>query len=99
MKRLKLPKLPKTIKVHVFKGESGRLLAKLTEYEVFTEAGSEQELDNMINDLIYDLFEVPKEYQYKLKYVKEQDKEFEKIKKMIVMSTPDILRSTFRHGH
>lgn len=63
MKKTKLPKIPKTIQIDVRKGESGALLARLPEYDVFTEADDLNELFFQVNDLIYTYFDIPKEYQ------------------------------------
>lgn len=92
MKIAQFPHMPKSIKVKILKEKDGNgFYAELSEYDVFTEADSEEKLDDMINDLIYDLFSVPKEFQRVIKYIKAQDKDFEKVKKLIVMSTPDVL--------
>ena len=56
------PKLPDRIKVSVIKGESGALLAKLPDYDVFTEADNLNDLVIQVNDLIYTFFDVPKKY-------------------------------------
>lgn len=69
MKRVKLSKLPKSIKIHVFKGESGRLLARLTEFDVFTEADDLNSLFFQVNDLIYTYFDIPKKYQDDIQYI------------------------------
>lgn len=60
---MSLPKLPDTIQVNVKKGESGALLARLPEYDVFTEADNLNDLVFQVNDLIYTYFDVPKKYQ------------------------------------
>ena len=69
MKKIKLPNFPKTIKIHVFKGESGRLLAKLTDFNVFTEADDLNSLFFQVNDLIYTYFDIPKKYQDGIQYI------------------------------
>ncbi|MEK7119308.1 MAG: hypothetical protein AAB457_01990 [Patescibacteria group bacterium] len=56
------PKLPDRIKVSVIKGESGALLARLPDYEVFTESDNLNDLVFQVNDLIYTFFDVPKKY-------------------------------------
>lgn len=58
-----LPKLPDKIRVSVIKGESGALLARLPDYDVFTEADNLNDLVFQVNDLIYTFFDVPKKYQ------------------------------------
>lgn len=92
MKIAQFPHLPQNIKVKVLfhKGGDG-YFATLPEYDVFTEADTEEKLGYMINDLIYELFSVPKEMQNRIRYIKEKEEEFEKVKKLIVMSTPDII--------
>lgn len=97
MKITQFPHMPSFIKINIMKSKIGRgLFAELPEYDVFTEADSEESLVMMINDLIYEVFEVPKEHQYKIKYVKEhgKDQKIIGIKKLIVMSTPDIIRKS-----
>lgn len=62
--------LPEIIKVRIIKGESGAFIAKLPEYDVFTEADTLGELiDFYINDLIYALFDVPKAWQGQIRYM------------------------------
>ena len=64
MKKTKdFPQLPNEIQVDVKKGESGRLLADLPKYNVFTEAKDLNHLFIQVNDLIYTYFDVPKKYQ------------------------------------
>lgn len=61
--------LPHQILVKLLPGEkSGVIIAELPEYDVFTEMDSLLELDDLINDLIYTLFEVPKEFQKAVRY-------------------------------
>lgn len=61
--------LPHKILVRLSPGEkSGVIIAELIEYDVFTEVDSLLELDDLINDLIYTLFEVPKEFQKAIRY-------------------------------
>lgn len=61
--------LPHTILVKLSPGEKrGIIIAELVEYDVFTEVDSLLELDDQINDLIYTLFEVPREFQKSIKY-------------------------------
>ena len=69
--------------------------AELPEYGVFTEADSELQLDNMINDLIYELFDIPKNIQNKVRYVPSVRQSLpEKINSLLMMGTPDIFRCT-----
>src|SRR3989344_1404413 len=94
MKVAQFPHLPQLIKVKVMSHKNGRgFFAELPEYDVFTEADTEAQLDLMINDLIYDFFSVPKKFQGKIRYIKENtDQEFEKVKELVVMSTPEIIK-------
>lgn len=62
-------KLPASIQVDVSKGVSGTLLAKLSRYDVFTEADSLNELFLQVNDLIYTYFDIPKKLQEKIRYI------------------------------
>lgn len=67
--------LPQRILVKLSPGEkSGAIIAELLEYDVFTEIDSLLELDDQVNDLIYTLFEVPKEFQGAIKYEPEKPK-------------------------
>jgi hypothetical protein len=56
----KISNLPKTIKVKINKGKLAKYIAVLTEYDVFTEADNIEELNFMINDLIFTYFDIPK---------------------------------------
>lgn len=92
MKIAQFPHLPQKIKVKVLYHRGGDgYFAMLPEYDVFTEADTEKKLEHMINDLIYELFSVPKELQNRIRYIKEKEEGYEKVKKLIVMSTPDII--------
>jgi len=61
--------LPEVVKVKIVRGESGVFIAELPEYDVFTEADTLAELDFFINDLIYALFDIPKVWQGKIRYM------------------------------
>lgn len=61
--------LPKSIKVKVLKGQSGCFIAELPEYNISTEADSVIEIDELVNDLIYVYFDVPKEFRKEIRYV------------------------------
>lgn len=67
-KTIKLPKLPKEIKVKIIKTKEGNYIAELPEHDVFTQAKSLEELRFLINDLIYTLFDVPKAAQSDIWY-------------------------------
>lgn len=87
---MKLPKLPQKIKVKIYKDDSG-YVAELLQYNIHTEASSKEELEYMINDLIYEYFGIPRKYQHMIRYV--ADKPVEKVKEvksLQVLSTPSI---------
>lgn len=62
--------LPERIKVHISKGSSGIFIAELPEYDISTEADSIWEIDDLINDLIWVYFDVPKEFRKEIRYVR-----------------------------
>jgi hypothetical protein len=66
--------LPERIKVHISKGSSGVFIAELPEYDISTEADSIWEIDDLINDLIWVYFDVPKEFRKVIRYVPEEAK-------------------------
>jgi len=70
MNKLNLLKiLPTSINVKVFKGKSGRLIAELPEYDIFTEVDEGMaELLWGVNDLIFTFFDVPKKYHGNICY-------------------------------
>ena len=63
-----LLKLPRKIAVEIKKGESGRFLAYLPEFDIFTEATDPSHLIFQVNDLIYAHFDVPKKYQAEVRF-------------------------------
>lgn len=67
--KTELPKLPDKITVDIKKGETGRYLAYLPEYDVFTEASNPAHLFFQVNDLIYTYFDVPKKYQSQIFFI------------------------------
>ncbi len=67
--------LPEKISVKIMQGSSGVFIAELSEYDAFTEANTLLELDNQINDLIFTIFDVPKEYQKAIRYLREPSKQ------------------------
>ena len=89
---MKLSKLPEVIRVKINKLPKGRVFVELTDLGVFTEADNENELDFMINDLIYSYFDVPKEFQKQFHYKPAEDKDFEKAKKILMYSTANFYR-------
>ncbi|MEK7060744.1 MAG: hypothetical protein AAB937_00735 [Patescibacteria group bacterium] len=68
MKQLKLSSLPDILKVQIVKTRLGKYVVQFPEYDVFTESDSLEELDYFINDMIFTLFDVPKEMQAKIVY-------------------------------
>lgn len=89
-------KLPEKIKVKIMRHKSGvGFFAELPEYGIFTEAESELELHEMINDLIYELFSIPKNLQNKVRYVPSAKQSLpEKINSLLMMGTPELFRQT-----
>jgi len=67
--KINFPKLPKKITVDIKKGESGRYLAYLPEYDIFTEAVNPTHLFFQVNDLIYTFFDVPRKYQSEVCFI------------------------------
>lgn len=76
--------LPPKIKVKIFKGKSGVFIAELPEYDISTEADSILEVDELINDLIYVYFDVPKEYRKAIRYVSEDLKKETDLKSHLI---------------
>lgn len=89
----KFKSLPQTIRVHVVKGSSGRLLATLIKYGVFTEADNLNDLFFQVNDLIITLFDVPKKYQNETCYIPDKNTQQKLIK--IASSTTTTISSNF----
>lgn len=76
--------LPKSIKVKVLKGQSGCFIAELPEYNISTEADSVIEIDELVNDLIYVYFDVPKEFRKEIRYVPSSSRKDISLKAQIV---------------
>jgi len=84
-KKINFPKLPEKIAVEIKKGESGRYLAYLPEFDIFTEANNPAHLFFQVNDLIYTFFDISKKYQSQVCFippieVRQQLSELDKIK-------------------
>jgi hypothetical protein len=95
MKNNMLKKLPTTIQVKIQPSRDGVILVDLPEYGVCTEAHSIREVGFMVNDLIYTLFDVPKEFQSKIYYstAKEETREIEGVRlpsRLEILATKDI---------
>lgn len=71
-------KLPKVIKVKIHLDEDG-YVAELVQYNTHTQASTKEELDEMINDLIYGYFDIPKKLQSSIRYVARQEKKIEEV--------------------
>lgn len=67
--------LPSKIKIRIFKGQSGVIIAELPDYDISTEADSILEVDDLINDLIYVYFDVPKNLRKTVRYIPEQPRQ------------------------
>jgi hypothetical protein len=75
MKKSKyLLKLPNVIKVRVFRTKESNYVAELVDYDVFTQAKTSEELQFMVNDLIYEYFDLPKNIQNHVWYKPKQEK-------------------------
>lgn len=100
MKIAQFPYMPQVINITIMK-ENGGYCALLKDYDAFTEANTFVELEEMINDLIYELFEVPKSAQRKIKYINTDNKNAgsTNIKTLTVMSTPDLIKQTYLNGN
>lgn len=64
--------LPTSVNVQITKGKSGHYIAEIPEYDIFTEAEYEWELDGLINDLLFVFFDVPHNLRHTIRYVKEE---------------------------
>lgn len=87
---MKLSRLPKKIVVKIY--ESGRgYMAELPKYNVHTEASTKEELEHMINDLIYGYFSIPQKYHQIIRYVANKPVEkVEEAKSLQVLSTESL---------
>ena len=85
-------KLPENIEVRVSESD-GCFFAELPDYHCFTEANSLQELIFMVNDLIYEIFRIPKKIQNQIKYLPPIETKSEKSELFTVMTTPNIYRN------
>lgn len=73
MKKIKkIAHLPQVVNTRIIKDKSGGYIAELLEYGVHTEADSLEELDYMVNDLIYAYFDVPKAFWGSVRYQRKE---------------------------
>jgi len=73
MKKIKkIAHLPQVINTRIVKVSSRGYVAELLEYGVHTEADSLEELDYMVNDLIYAYFDVPKAFWGRVRYERKE---------------------------
>lgn len=95
----KLQNLPESIKVKVYKQKTtGEFFAKLPEYDVFTEADTEENLELMINDLIYETFDIPKELQSEIRYVPQETRVLtSKVKTLGVLMSPSLFAQNYAY--
>ena len=84
-------KLPENIKVTISK-EDGCFFAELPDYDCFTEAESIDELFDMVNDLIYEVLDVPKKIQGQVRYLPQTNTA--KSGLLTVMTTPAIFKNS-----
>ena len=68
MSKYKFPNLPNVINAMVLKSKEGNYIIELVDFDVFTQANSREEIPFYINDLIFELFDVPKEAQNNVWY-------------------------------
>lgn len=61
--------LPESISVRIARVASGAVIAELPEYNAHTEADNLFELQFMVNDLIYCIFNVPSALRKNVKYL------------------------------
>jgi len=89
--------LPEQIQIKILEHTSGMAyFAELPEFDVFTEADSLEDLGAMINDLIYELFDVPKKIQHQIKYAPSKTHNLSKQEKLLdVMMTPELYRNHY----
>lgn len=85
--------LPEKIKVKIEKCGHGKFLIALPDYQVHTQADSELELISIVNDLIFCVLNIPKEFKSKIYYkpIKE-GKDYERAKPFIRLTSIDIVR-------
>ena len=84
--------LPDVVRVRITESDN-RFCAELYDLDAFTEADSLDELQDMINDLIFELYDVPRAFQHKIRYIPENSPDFsQSVKSMLVMATPDVFR-------
>jgi len=82
--------LPESIRVEIVQDKDG-YSAKLPEYDVFTCAESEQELQFMLDDLIKELFSIPKKLQSQIFYKRINQRS----NKYLMFSTPNVFKKEF----
>lgn len=84
--------LPETIKVTITKLPKGKYLAELASYGVFTEADNSESLSDLINDLIYTYFDIPKNLQREFFYKPKENHDHSDIWPFVIYSTPEFSR-------
>jgi len=60
--------LPDVIHVKIKRGKSGRFIIYLPDFDTTSEADCREDIDFIINDLIYTIFDIPKNLQGKIWY-------------------------------
>lgn len=60
--------LPSSIQVNISKGTSGVWIADIPEYDIFTEVDNPLDIEDMVNDLLFVFFDVPKEFRQTIRY-------------------------------
>lgn len=76
--------LPSKIKIKIFRGQSGAIIAELPDYDISTEADSIWEVDDLINDLIYVYFDVPENLRKAIRYIPEKPRQEINLKSQLI---------------
>lgn len=89
--------MPNSIEVKIMhRKKTGVFVIELPEYDMVTEADTTEDIDRMINDLMYELFEVPKEHQHKIRYITNKPQTLpQTVSQMVIQTTPDIYGQTY----
>lgn len=76
--------LPEEIEIKIIKTKQGNYIAELTDYDVFTQAKSFEELPYLVNDLIYTYFDIPKEVQKHIWYQPKRESPLTKVENVSI---------------
>lgn len=85
--------LPEKIKVKVKKCSHDKYLIELPEYDLHSQADRQENIEELVNDLIYCYFDVPENLQNKLYYRPiKKELNWKEIAPFVMFSTPDVFR-------